>query len=157
MLIRGFMLIIAAVTALLVVNVAMLAWQNQRQPSLGVQQGRLLPLSPKPNAVSSQALDSKQRVDPLPPGGSLAQSWAALDQAIAAHGGARLVQHTEHYRHYVFTTPRLRFNDDVEFLWLADEGLHLRSASRAGYSDMGTNARRIDALRQFYLQALEAQ
>jgi uncharacterized protein (DUF1499 family) len=36
--------------------------------------------------------------------------------------------------------------DDVEFRKAAD-GVHVRSASRVGYGDMGANKKRVEALR----------
>jgi uncharacterized protein (DUF1499 family) len=42
----------------------------------------------------------------------------------------------------------LRFVDDVEFLLVpAERVIHVRSASRVGYSDLGTNRKRVEALR----------
>jgi uncharacterized protein (DUF1499 family) len=42
----------------------------------------------------------------------------------------------------------MRYRDDVEFLLRTDENeIAVRSASRVGYSDMGLNRDRIEAIR----------
>ena len=54
----------------------------------------------------------------------------------------------ERYIHTEFTSAFFRFVDDVEFL--LDDGtrtIHVRSASRVGYSDFGVNRRRVEELR----------
>ena len=53
------------------------------------------------------------------------------------------------YIRATFTTFLFRFTDDVEFLFDDEKKLiHMRSASRVGYSDLGTNRRRCEAIRQ---------
>jgi Protein of unknown function (DUF1499) len=43
--------------------------------------------------------------------------------------------------------------DDIEFrMDVKDEVVHVRSASRVGYSDFGVNRRRVGALRQRFSQ-----
>jgi uncharacterized protein (DUF1499 family) len=43
----------------------------------------------------------------------------------------------------------MRFRDDIQLLFLPDRQLvHVRSSSRLGLSDLGTNARRVEMLRQ---------
>ena len=47
-----------------------------------------------------------------------------------------------------FTTALMGYVDDVEFLYDPAAGVtHVRSASRLGYSDLGANRKRIEALR----------
>jgi uncharacterized protein (DUF1499 family) len=58
-----------------------------------------------------------------------------------------VVRETPEYFHLEFGTV-LGFVDDVEFF--ADESqkvIHLRSASRVGYWDLGVNRRRIESIR----------
>ena len=60
----------------------------------------------------------------------------------------RIITATDDYLHAVCRT-RLGFPDDVECL-LSPEGgvIHVRSASRLGYSDWGVNRRRVEDLRR---------
>lgn len=106
----------------------------------GIVDGVLAPLSGKPNAVSSEAGTSgKFKVDPL------SATQPDLIAAIAKTGG-KVVAETAEYIAATYTSKLMRFVDDVEFrrdgeLW------QVRSASRTGYSDMGVNRKRVDALR----------
>jgi len=44
-----------------------------------------------------------------------------------------------------------RFVDDVEFMMDTDSRvIHVRSASRTGYSDLGVNRRRVERLRRAF-------
>ena len=44
---------------------------------------------------------------------------------------------------FIFTSGKMKYNDDVEFLFDdANELVHYRSNSRVGYSDMGLNKER---------------
>lgn len=60
----------------------------------------------------------------------------------------QVVTQSEDYLHAEFTSTLFRFIDDVEFYWNAQEGwMEVRSASRLGYSDLGVNRERVEALR----------
>ena len=49
----------------------------------------------------------------------------------------------------VAITPLMRYRDDVQLLYVPEEGLvHVRSSSRLGYSDMGANRKRVEDLRE---------
>ena len=75
----------------------------------------------------------------------------AIKQVVATYGGADIKKETTDYLYVVFTTSGLKFHDDAEF-WLDTENrqVHFRSSSRAGYSDMGLNRKRYDALTELY-------
>jgi uncharacterized protein (DUF1499 family) len=128
---------------------------GHRPTDLGVKEGRLKPPSATPNSVSSQAAlypDHPMRayatVAPLPLHGAASASVQALRQLIEAQPGAKVIEQREDYLYAEFTTPVLKFVDDVEF-W-ADpvaQVIQVRSASRIGRSDMGVNRRRIETLR----------
>jgi uncharacterized protein (DUF1499 family) len=61
----------------------------------------------------------------------------------------RIVSEHPGYLRAEFTTFIFRFVDDVEFLWDENEKvLHIRSASRCGYFDLGVNRRRMEKLRR---------
>ena len=133
----------------------MLIVQNSRMPvNLGVSAGRLAPLPATPNAVSSQTDQKKQQVDPLPFIGDLQQTKQTLLLAIDSYPGkSQVISATDTYIHCVFSTPRLRFKDDVEFfLDAGDRLVHFRSASRSGYSDRGMNRKRYEELASLYLR-----
>jgi uncharacterized protein (DUF1499 family) len=59
-----------------------------------------------------------------------------------------LITQTPEYLHYEVWSLIFRFVDDVEFrLDAANKRIHVRSASRAGRSDLGVNRARIEAIR----------
>jgi len=48
----------------------------------------------------------------------------------------------------IVKTPIMRFRDDVQLLFLPDKQMiQVRSSSRLGLSDLDTNARRVETLR----------
>lgn len=61
--------------------------------------------------------------------------------------GGVVTQQSDDYIAAEFTSLLMRYVDDVE-LRLANDAVHVRSASRVGYSDMGANRDRVEALRQ---------
>lgn len=151
---------LAAVIALLgaaTIAAGRLGWlQGQRPPDLGVVDGRLKAPSTTPNSVSSQARlhpghprQREAQIDPLAFRGDGAVAMARLAALVEATDGAHIVERRADYLYATFTTPLMRFVDDVEF-WLdpVDNVIHVRSASRIGHGDRGANRARIEALRQ---------
>jgi uncharacterized protein (DUF1499 family) len=122
---------------------------GRRPIDLGVRDGQLKPVPLTPNAVSSRAADPRHRVEPLRYAGDSAVAFRRLRDLVATWPGAQIVSELPGYLHAEFATPWLRFVDDVEFLLDADDGvIHVRSASRIGYSDLGTNRARVEAIRR---------
>jgi len=108
----------------------------------------LKPCPSSPNCVSSLADDAPHRVQPLSWTGDLAQAKARLRQAVLAAGDATFVEEGETYWHIEFRSRWFRFVDDVEFLFDRERRLiHVRAASRVGYSDFGVNRRRVEGIR----------
>ncbi len=108
----------------------------------------LAPCPSAPNCVSSLAEDDRHRVAPLPGAGNRTDSLAMLEGVLGTLprvayeriGPARIQAR--------FTSRVLRFVDDVT-LYVHDDGLiDVRSASRLGYWDLGTNRRRVEELRE---------
>ena len=132
-------------------NFGRIYYQNAQVPSLGVEQGQFQPISKKPNNVSTQTDDAAKKVEPLTAKETPAATLTAIKQAINLYGGGDIKSETEDYLYVVFTTGRMRFHDDAEF-WLdnANQQVHFRSASRAGYSDMGLNRQRYDRITELY-------
>lgn len=142
-----FIIIIAAI-----VFFGVIYYQNSQVPVLGVSEGRLKPLSDKPNNISTQATDDSKRVPTLAfKNDDLALSMQAVLKATNLYGSSSIKQQTEDYLYLVFTTPTMHYHDDVEFWFDRDKRvIHFRSSSRAGYSDMGMNKKRYEALSVLY-------
>ena len=118
---------------------------------LGVDDGRLAPCPTSPNCVSSQTDQDSKLVEPFRYDGDRLAAKTKLLSVIAGFPRTHVEADDDRYIHVVFTTRLLRFKDDVEFYFAADEPvIHVRSASRVGYSDLGTNRRRVEALRKAF-------
>ena len=52
------------------------------------------------------------------------------------------------YIHAVYESPKMGYIDDVEFVFVADGKVELRSNARLGYYDFKVNRQRIDAIRK---------
>jgi uncharacterized protein (DUF1499 family) len=103
-----------------------------------------------PNCVSSLAADEEHRIKPISFDGTPEAAWELLKRAIASEPRLRIVEERrdQWYLHAEATSLIFRFVDDVEFqLDPERKMLHLRSASRVGYWDLGVNRRRIERLR----------
>lgn len=122
---------------------------------LGVRDGRLKAPSNTDNSVSSQAglyTDHPQRayssIAPLSLNGDGPATIAKIKAIVQATAGAAVVKSEPDYLYAQYTTPLMKYVDDVEF-WFdpANDVMQVRSASRIGKSDMGANRKRVEALR----------
>lgn len=129
--------------------------RTARMPeNLGARQGRLAPCPSSPNCVSSQAEDASHRVAPLEFEGSAGEAWQAALAATASLDRTRIVTDTGQYLHAESRSRIFGFVDDLELLLDAREKvIHVRSASRTGYSDLGVNRSRVQTLREKFNQA----
>ena len=119
-----------------------------RPANLGLKNKLLAPCPKSPNCVLSQQSDEKHRIQPLAYTGSLEVAKKRLSQVLMSLENARLITQNRDYWHVEFTTRWLRFIDDVEFYFPESEALiHLRSASRWGYTDFGANRKRVEKIR----------
>jgi uncharacterized protein (DUF1499 family) len=116
---------------------------------LGLTDGGLHDCPESPNCVCSTASRPAQRIEPLRFDGDPDAALARLAQWLAAQPRTQIITRTDRYLHATCTSRIFRFVDDLEALVDPAAGLiQLRSASRIGYSDLGVNRRRIEALRQ---------
>ena len=113
----------------------------------------LSPCPDTPNCVSSLQPDSRHYVEPLTFTGTAEDAREKLVRIIGALPRAEVIDETETYIHATFDSLLFRFTDDVEFL--IDERantVHMKSASRVGYSDLGVNRRRCEQIRKMFNQ-----
>ena len=116
--------------------------------NLGLKNQRLLPCPGTPNCVSSQEKNSQHRIQPITFEGSLELAKEKLHQVINSMRGTRILTQDVIYWHVEYTTQLLRYIDDVEFYFDGTQSLiHVRSASRQGYWDLGVNRRRVETIR----------
>lgn len=80
--------------------------------------------------------------------GTLAEAREKLISVINSINRVRIITLQGDYIHAEFISALFRFVDDVEFYFDdANKTIHLRSASRVGYYDLGVNRRRIENIR----------
>ncbi|MGL1832213.1 DUF1499 domain-containing protein [Rhodocyclaceae bacterium SMB388] len=126
------------------------ACATERPQNIGLTEGRLSPCPSSPNCASSLAQDSSHRVEPFRYTGNRDAARARLLAAIGTLSGERIVRDDADYLHVEVTTQIMRFVDDLEFHFVGDGLIHVRSASRVGHSDLGVNRKRVEALRQAF-------
>jgi uncharacterized protein (DUF1499 family) len=133
---------------LLLFIVLMLGCSAGRPVNLGITHGKSLPCPDSPNCVSSQSPDKRHFIEPIPYEG---EQQLARDRLVAVIQGmkrSKIVTASDDYIHAEFTSAFFRFVDDVEFYFDSEaKTIHMRSASRIGYSDFGVNRKRLEDIK----------
>ena len=110
--------------------------------NIGIRDGSLTACPESPNCVSSYESSEEHAIAALD--GNLNQ----VQQILVAMDGANIVEQSNNYLYAEFTSSLMGYVDDVEFLYdAASNTTQVRSASRVGYSDMGANRSRVEAIR----------
>ncbi|WP_411820658.1 DUF1499 domain-containing protein [Hyphococcus formosus] len=138
---KVIILIILALIILAVSFFVVLSIKSRSGSAPGLVDGALAPCPSSPNCVSSEKnADEAHRVAPFP-----IDVWEALPELIGKEGGV-VVAINDNYIASELSSPLMKYVDDVEFR-KAEDFVHVRSASRVGHSDLGTNRKRVEALR----------
>ena len=110
--------------------------------NIGVQDGRLTACPDSPNCVASFESDAEHGIQPLQ------ANLLQVERVLLGLVEANIVESRDGYLYAEFTSRLMRYVDDVEFLEDSTAGvIHVRSASRLGYSDLGVNRKRIENIR----------
>jgi len=116
----------------------------------GAGDADLPPCPSSPNCVSSHDPDPARRVDPIPFAGTAAEAREGIETAVRSFPRAVVVDSSPGRIRAEFRS-LLGFVDDVEFQIDEAAGvIHVRSASRKGYWDLGVNRRRVGAIREAF-------
>jgi uncharacterized protein (DUF1499 family) len=116
---------------------------------------RLAACPSSPNCVSSQATDARHRVEPISYTGNAAEAMRRLRGVIEAMPRTRIVNASDRALRAEFTSRLFRFVDDVDCIADPAVGvIQIRSASRIGYSDLGANRSRVEAIRAAFARAV---
>jgi len=124
------------------------------QSAAGMMDGKLTPCPDKPNCVCSEFPDDNAHaIGPIPLAeGGGEESLIVMKNVIESLGG-KIQSTDENYLAATFTSKFFRFTDDVEVRIDTEASLiHVRSASRAGYGDMGANLARVEAIRESFAE-----
>lgn len=139
---------------ILILSMAPFAWLGCAHSRLGLKNGKLAPCPASPNCVSTRAEDDLHRIAPLKYQGSQADARARLLDVIRSMPRTRVKKAEEDYIHATFRSRIFQFIDDVEFQFDdSSKTIHFRSASRLGYSDLGVNRQRMEAIRHKFENA----
>ena len=123
------------------------ACAGERPNNLGAKGGFLAVCPGSPNCVSSQAGDENHLIAPLVFSGDPDAAFARLKTILGRRSNTTIIEELPGYLRVELRT--VLFVDDGEFLLdRADNVIHLRSASRLGYSDLGKNRSRIEEIRR---------
>ncbi len=107
----------------------------------------LPPCPASPNCVSSMADDPAHRVEPLGFAARPGTAVRRMAQVVEGLGG-KVTDSGEDFLTAEFRS-RLGFVDDVTMIFEGvTRAIHIRSASRTGWWDMGVNRRRVESIRK---------
>ncbi|WP_017931752.1 DUF1499 domain-containing protein [Robiginitomaculum antarcticum] len=118
-----------------------MAKASEGQTAPGLTDGKLSPLGSRPNAVSSEAgTPEARKVMPF--------RGVTLDKVMSAVNatGGEIVSQKKTYACAVYRSKFMGYVDDIEFR-VSGKTVHVRSASRVGYSDSGVNRARVETIR----------
>ncbi len=120
---------------------------------MGMVNGRFTPCPESPNCVSSFEKGDVHGIDPIPFRGGEEEAMERLVKTVERHPRAKVITRKDGYMRAEYTSLLFRFVDDVEFFIDGKAGvIHLKSASRLGYSDMGVNRKRAERIREDFLK-----
>ena len=128
----------------------LLGCSGTRPATLGVTKGRLAPCPDAPHCVSTQSEDEGHRIKPFSYTTSHAEALEKLLTIIRSMKRTKIISIKNDYLHAECTSAFFRYVDDVEFYFPNEPLIHVRSASRVGYSDLGVNRKRVEHLRNLY-------
>jgi len=130
--------------------------KNGKAP--GLIEGSLSKCPKSPNCVCSEhKADATHYVDPIIiTQAAQIEFLSNLKKIIQGMQGSVRVE-SDTYIAATFTSPLFGFVDDLEIrLDMAQKVIHIRSASRVGYSDGGVNKKRTELLKRLYAEPVKA-
>lgn len=133
-----------------------LALASRSRPALGIDAstGSLRPLEDKPHGVSSLAKEDGQRVDALELGSIDSEKAKARLRELLKDASCELLEEGPAYLRFECRSRIFGFRDDLEFhVRDALDRVDIRAAARVGYSDLGANRTRVEALRTAWQRA----
>lgn len=150
-------------TTLVIVGIALASWilvmvlfsvLSSKPTNLGLTEGALAKCPSSPNCVCSDVeddTDKEHHIEPISFRGDAQEAWTRFKEIVRTRPRTKIVTEEESYLHAECTSFLFRFVDDLEArLDVAGKCIQVRSASRAGRSDLGVNRARVEALRQAF-------
>lgn len=140
----GYFRVPACAVSALIMVVALNACTSA--PSQPLATGPLPECGWLPNCVNTQSGQGGQAAQPL---AASEGQWQALKTWLGQQPDWQIVSDAGNFMQLTATTPTVGFTDDVQLLFMPSlQLIQVRSSSRLGISDLGTNKKRVEALRQ---------
>lgn len=115
----------------------------------GVEGGVLSPCPPRPNCVSTMSLEERHTVSPLRYNVSHDRVAGRIEDILKQMDGVFIKEVRSTYIWAECSSKMFGFVDDLELYFPKEEPvIHVRSAARTGYYDMGVNRKRVEKLRE---------
>ncbi len=139
------------VSVMLVLSgITLIAGEGGRVADHGGEGRTLSPCPASPNCVSTMSTQSRHAIEPLRFAEAPDDAFARLKRIVRSIVRSNVTFEDNQYIQAEFRT-LLGFVDDAEFLLDRSAGIiHMRSASRLGYWDLGVNRRRLEEVRRLF-------
>ncbi len=154
---KKVLLILALFPVAVLILFFVLSLLSRSASAAGIVNGQLTQCPDKPNCVCSEFPDdASHAIAPIQiPEGVEGNALSLIKEVLGEMGG-EIQNETDSYLAATFTSGFFRFVDDVEIRLDAESSLiHLRSASRAGYSDLGVNRIRVEEIRSLFEEKIQ--
>lgn len=127
---------------------------NVKPKGIGLNNGKFYDCPDSPNCINTMASanDKIHYSEPISYQGSLQEAKLKILNIINSTPRTKILDESENYIHAIYISKMMKFVDDVQFYFDDNTKLiHIRSASRVGYSDLGVNRKRVDMIKkEFY-------
>ena len=128
----------------------------KKPASIGITAGSLALCGNKPNCVCSLDNRPNHMISPWNWASSEAIGIEKIEALVNSFPRTKVISKSGNYLHAEFRTLIFGYVDDVEFLVDVNaKKIHIRSASRLGYSDLGANRSRMEKLSNQFTQIAE--
>ena len=147
------LIILAIILLMILARFFMLGNTSKSGNPPGLISGRLSECPEKPNCVSSEFVgDESHYISPLSYPSPKSEEIMDLMKTIIQEVGGKITSEEHSYISATFTSSIFGFVDDLECR--NDKSkytIHLRSASRVGYSDLGANRKRVELISSIFI------
>jgi len=154
---KAILVAIAALILLSVVALIVLGKISQSGNPAGLLDGRLTLCPDKPNCVSSEdPSDTSHFTSPILLTDGVAPNAMQIMRSVLIDLKCEVQIESDTYIAATFTSPLFGFVDDVEIRFEpAHNRIHIRSASRVGYGDLGANQQRVGKIKQGFSEHIQ--
>jgi uncharacterized protein (DUF1499 family) len=139
------------VITLIAVSLAALSACSTKVPDLGMAEGKFAVCPNDVDCVSSQATDTKHKIDPIKATGDANKVMVDLGKAVESVFGGKVLLSEGNYLRAEFKSSVLRTMDDAEFYYDQAVGLiQVHALSRGEAFDFADSRDRIEEVREIF-------